>query len=147
MSRITPMPFQERHVKSLVERFRAVKNRYDALKKGAGNESDALRLADACVLLQAPTGIGKTLIACEVLSRFSAEENVLWLWFAPFAGVIDQAKRALTSQAPSLTQLDVESDRRAETRSCIFGAAASGGLFHVIQPAMRRPIPTEWRYR
>lgn len=115
MSRITPMPFQERHVKSLVERFRAVKNRYDALKKGADNESDALRLADACVLLQAPTGIGKTLIACEVLSRFSAEENVLWLWFAPFAGVIDQAKRALTSQAPSLTQLDVESDRRAET--------------------------------
>ncbi|WP_321807801.1 DEAD/DEAH box helicase [Burkholderia sp. BCC1993] len=115
MSRINPMPFQKQHIRALLSRFRALKSRYDALGKDASEvELNRLRRADACVLLQAPTGIGKTLIACELLSQFSAEERVLWLWFAPFAGVIGQAKTALTSQAPNLTQLDIESGRRAE---------------------------------
>jgi len=113
MSRISPVSFQERHIEALLERFRALKLRYEALgREASAAELNRLRHADACVLLQAPTGIGKTLIACELLSKFSVEENVLWLWFAPFAGVVDQAKAALASQAPNLAQLDIQSDRR-----------------------------------
>jgi superfamily II DNA or RNA helicase len=64
------------------------------------------------VLLQAPTGVGKTLMACEVVSRFSAEEKLLWFWFAPFTGVVAQTKATLKAQTPSLLHLDVDTDRQ-----------------------------------
>ena len=115
MSRIQPLPFQTSHVDTLVARFRAVKLNYDALG-AAPVQADLMRLRheSACVLLQAPTGIGKTLMACELMSRFSPVERVLWLWFAPFTGVLGQAKATLKRQAPNLTQLDIESDRQVE---------------------------------
>lgn len=114
MSRVAPLPFQEEHIEALLGRFRALKQRYDALgSKPKASQWDLLRKASACVMLQAPTGIGKTLMASEVLSRFSTEERVLWFWFAPFAGVIAQTKASLKVQTPNLVHLDIESDRKA----------------------------------
>jgi hypothetical protein len=115
MSRTTPLPFQERHIDGLVERFLELKRAYDAL--GAPPplvELTRLRQTGACVLLQAPTGIGKTLMACELMSRVSPADKLLWLWFAPFTGVLEQARASLKRQAPSLTQLGVDADRQAE---------------------------------
>lgn len=114
MSKSSPMPFQEQHIRVLVERFEALKHNYDAL--GANPKPEELKLlrqSSACVMLQAPTGIGKTLMACETLSRFSPKEQVVWFWFAPFSGVIAQSKSALKAQAPGLTHLDIEVDRQA----------------------------------
>lgn len=123
MSKSSPMPFQEQHIRVLVDRFLAMKRNYDALGPNApGSELELLRKSSACVMLQAPTGIGKTLMACETLSRFSPEEQVLWFWFAPFAGVIAQSKAALKAQAPGLTHLDIEADRQALKLT-------SGGIF------------------
>lgn len=115
MSRTTPLPFQERHIDGLVERFLELKRAYDALGTAPPPaELTQLRQTGACVLLQAPTGIGKTLMACELMSRVSAEDKLLWLWFAPFTGVLEQARAALKRQAPSLAQLSVDADRQSE---------------------------------
>jgi len=115
MSLVIPFPFQEDHILAVVARLRALKTQYGRL----GETPDAralkeLREHSACVMLQAPTGIGKTLIACEVMNRFSAEEPLLWFWFAPFAGLVGQAQRTLAAQASRLPQLDVEAGRRPE---------------------------------
>lgn len=115
MSRTIPMPFQERHVDVLVERFLALKNSYDALGSTPNAaELTTLRQNGACVLLQAPTGIGKTLMACEFLARFSPHDQILWFWFAPFTGVLSQSKASLKRQAPSLPLLDIDTDRQVE---------------------------------
>jgi hypothetical protein len=123
LSRTVPLQFQTRHIDVLVERFRALKHSYDLLGPDP-RPTDLMRLRHegACVLLQAPTGIGKTLMACELLSRFSPYERTLWLWFAPFTGVLSQAKAALKRQAPNLSQLDIEADRQVEKLSpgCVF---------------------------
>lgn len=115
MSRIIPMPFQERHIDGLVERFAALKASYDALGPTPDPADIArLRKNGACVLLQAPTGIGKTLMACEFMAKFSPQDRVLWFWFAPFTGVLSQSKASLKRQAPSLVQLDIDADRQVE---------------------------------
>lgn len=115
MSRIQPLLFQQNHIDVLVRRFHELRLSYDAL----GANPDPVQLAhlrrsSACVLLQAPTGIGKTLMACELMASFSPDDKVLWLWFAPFTGVLSQAKATLKAQAPSLTQLDLDADRQVE---------------------------------
>lgn len=115
MSRLTPLPFQESHCEALLARFRALQAQYQRLGANPAPKVIAeLRAQAACVLLQAPTGIGKTLIACETMSRFSQHEQILWFWFAPFAGVIEQARTAMRCQAPRLPQLDIQSGRRPE---------------------------------
>lgn len=113
MSRLNPLKFQQDHIDALLARFREVKDQFDRLGKAAAGEAKIIS-ENGGVLLQAPTGIGKTLLACELLARFSQEEQVLWFWFAPFTGVLGQARSALKTQAPSLTQLDIDSDRQVE---------------------------------
>ena len=115
MNRLIPLPFQEAHSEALLARFRSLQGQYERLGAAPAPEALAeLREQAACVLLQAPTGIGKTLIACETMSRFSQHEQILWFWFAPFAGVIEQARTAMRAQAPRLPQLDIQSSRRPE---------------------------------
>ncbi|TDN58986.1 DEAD/DEAH box helicase family protein [Paraburkholderia sp. BL10I2N1] len=112
MSRTIPMPFQDRHVNVMVDRFMVLKASYEALGPSPDMaELTRLRHDGACVLLQAPTGIGKTLMACEYMAKVSPMDRVLWFWFAPFTGVLSQAKGSLRRQAPSLVQLDIDADR------------------------------------
>lgn len=115
MSRITPMPFQEEHIGALLNRLKELQLQYSKLGPNpSGTALTQLRQQSACVMLQAPTGSGKTLVACEVMARFSQHEPMLWFWFAPFAGLIEQAEKALKRQAPRLAQLEVISGRRPE---------------------------------
>ena len=114
MSRLIPLRFQQDHIEALVARFRAVKAQYEALGTTATADDIRLVRTHGAVLMQAPTGIGKTMLACELMARFSPEDKILWLWFAPFTGVLSQARTALLAQAPSLTQLDIETDRQPD---------------------------------
>ncbi|MGO4763795.1 DEAD/DEAH box helicase [Cupriavidus sp. 2KB_3] len=120
MSRIDPLVFQERHIAAIVTRFQNVRDDYNRLTNP--QELGKLRKQSAAVMLQAPTGIGKTLIATEVVARFSALENVVWFWFAPYATLIDQAAASLQRQAPQLKILSIEHERSPDE-------LASGALF------------------
>lgn len=121
---LTLKRFQQEVVDGLVARFDAVRARYDELGAAAPEAAlDAVRHRDGAVMLQAPTGSGKTVIAIETMANVSARgERLLWFWFAPFAGVTEQARRALRMQAPQLPVLDLDSDRRLD-------ALRAGGVF------------------
>ncbi|MGQ7242088.1 DEAD/DEAH box helicase [Salinicola sp. V024] len=115
-------PFQETLCDGLVARFNNLAEQYRHLSNFSEAELKTVREQDAAVVLQAPTGSGKTAIAIEAMARFSSQEQVLWFWFAPFAGLVEQARKTLHAQAPSLRVLDLASDRRPDL-------ANEGGVF------------------
>lgn len=122
MSRIDPLVFQERHIAAIVSRFQNLRDDYNRLTNPLS--LGKLRRESAAVMLQAPTGIGKTLIATEAVSRFSELDDVLWFWFAPFATLTEQAAASLQRQAPQLKILNIEHQRTPDE-------LASGALFVV----------------
>ena len=69
------------------------------------------------VLFEAPTGTGKTLMAgnvAENLSLLSSQLDVapiLWFWFAPFAGLVEQAGRVIRTEFPALRTKNPSLDR------------------------------------
>ncbi|HQT68431.1 MAG: hypothetical protein B7Z78_11550 [Rhodospirillales bacterium 20-60-12] len=66
-----------------------------------------------CALLEAPTASGKTVMLAATAERVSAGAPVVWFWFAPFKGVIDQTVSALRAAAPALRVRDPKTDRVA----------------------------------
>lgn len=122
MSRIDPLVFQERHIAAIVSRFQSLRDDYNRLTNT--RELGKMRKHSAAVMLQAPTGIGKTLIATEVVARFSALDEVVWFWFAPYSTLIEQAAASLQRQAPQLKILNIEHQRTPDE-------LASGALFVV----------------
>lgn len=115
-------PFQEDVCAGIVARFDNVCTLYAGLSQMDAASQDAARKRDGAVVLQAPTGAGKTIIAVEALARFSKGQRVLWFWFAPFAGLVEQSRGVIAAHAPSLRLLDLDSDRR-------LGAVDNGGVF------------------
>lgn len=114
--------FQETVCAGIVARFGNVAKLYRLIDRADEAQRQTVRHRDGAVVLQAPTGSGKTFLAVEAISRFSREERVLWFWFAPFAGLIEQARNSLGRQAPQLTLHDLQSDRRLD-------AVIGGGVF------------------
>ena len=115
--------FQQVVCDGILQRYAAVRRNYDALPADAAPSGhERIRQRDSAVVLWAPTGSGKTLMATEILSRFHADEAVLWFWFAPFAGLVEPAQLTLRAQAPALSLLDLDSDRRLD-------AVRAGGVF------------------
>jgi hypothetical protein len=113
-------PFQQDVCDGILARFAQVARRYDEVgSDGAESAREQVRRSDGTVMFQAPTGSGKTLIAVEAVARISASgsgmgDRLLWFWFAPFAGVVEQARRTLREQAPQLPLLDLAADRRLD---------------------------------
>lgn len=116
-------PFQEEAHDGLLARFLEAKRQYDylgATPKAA--DVDVIRKCTGARLLQAPTGSGKTLIATRVVASLSENDRILWFWFAPFSGVIEQTIKTLQAQTPTLPILELTRDRRVE-------ALRPGGVF------------------
>jgi hypothetical protein len=81
----------------------------------------------ACLLLEAPTGAGKTLMAGAIAEGFSRADHprnarVVWFWFTPFANLVEQTRGALKRDFSGLRLRDLSSDRIAH-------ACASGDVF------------------
>ena len=109
---ITPKPFQQTYIDNVLDLFRSAKGYYDALP--SPNEKRRVFSYNGAVLMKAPTGAGKTIIAGSVAEKFSAEEKVVWFWFAPFKGLVGQAAMSLRDHHPGLTVRDLATDRRAD---------------------------------
>lgn len=119
---LTLKPFQEEICAGIVARFDTLRAQYDVLRGADPAALATVRRNDGAVVLQAPTGAGKTLIAVEALRRFATTDKVLWFWFAPFAGLVEQSRLAIEANAPSLRLFDLATDRRPE-------AVLGGGMF------------------
>jgi superfamily II DNA or RNA helicase len=108
---ITPKPFQQTYIGNVLGLFRAAKSLYDEV--ASDYERRRVFAYNGACLLKAPTGAGKTLIAGTVAEEFSQEENLVWLWFAPFKGLVGQAAMSLRDHHPGLRVRDLSTDRRA----------------------------------
>ena len=92
--------------------------RYANAQLDGASDPDSRRAASAhngCVLIQAPTGAGKTLIAGLVAEEFAKETNIVWLWFTPFAGLVEQARISIKNHFQGLRVRDIGCDRVAHS--------------------------------
>ncbi|GAA5484184.1 DEAD/DEAH box helicase [Haloferula sargassicola] len=113
---IAPKPFQQPYIANILDLFRAAKGYYDEAI-GPADQRRAFSYNGA-VLLKAPTGAGKTIMAGTVAEKFATEEKVVWFWFAPFKGLVGQAGMSLRDHHPGLRVRDLASDRQTNgTRS------------------------------
>lgn len=108
---ITPKPFQQTYIGNVLTLFRGAKSHLDEVT--SDSERRRVFAYNGACLLKAPTGAGKTLIAGTVAEQFSKEEKLVWLWFAPFKGLVGQAGMSLRDHHPGLRVRDLTTDRRA----------------------------------
>ncbi|WP_232700236.1 DEAD/DEAH box helicase [Brevibacillus daliensis] len=66
------------------------------------------------LLFEAPTGTGKTFMAGKTIEQISRNFKVIWLWFAPYTGLTEQAAQVIRTQFRFLRDKDISSDRTIE---------------------------------
>lgn len=112
MSKKTLRPFQNLAVDSGMDVFMAARELLDA----AGGDAAGRRMAvneNGYLLIEAPTGAGKTLIAGTLVEKFSKTEDVVWFWFAPFKGVTAQTENFIKEEFSGLRIRSLSDDRQA----------------------------------
>ena len=97
MAIITLKSFQQEAVDSAVALFDAMRKVLDAAGIDEAGRATAIH-DNGYLLIEAPTGSGKTLMAGNIVERVSSVDNVVWFWFAPFKGVVDQSAAFLREQ-------------------------------------------------
>jgi superfamily II DNA or RNA helicase len=78
----------------------------------------------SAVLLEAPTGIGKTFIAIQAINEFSSGKRTVWFWFSPWSHLCDQTAVVLKEEALNLRVADLSVERNA--------AALSGSIVYSL---------------
>jgi hypothetical protein len=117
-------PFQQTVREGINARLDNVRDLYARIQADTPARIDQARRNDGAVVLQAPTGAGKTLVAVEAMREASRAERILWFWFAPFTGLVEQSRQVIAAQAPELPLLDLQADRQLES-------VRGGGVFVV----------------
>ena len=102
-----------RYQTNAVEALTGVVAKVARLHDAAPDRRNQIALKQGVTLLQSPTGSGKTLVLGRVLEglRGALSRPTVWLWFAPYTGLVTQTRDALTEQAGSLRLRDVSVDR------------------------------------
>ncbi|NWA85070.1 DEAD/DEAH box helicase family protein [Pseudomonas sp. D2002] len=114
MSAPAPKGYQREAVSNALEIFRYAENQ---LRQTDDVASKAAATAfNGCLLLEAPTGSGKTLMAGMIAEAFAAPDResnaqIVWFWFTPFSGLVEQAKGAIKSTFSGLRVRDLQGDR------------------------------------
>ena len=141
--RVSLAKYQLNAVDAMAETLRTVSALHDREPEHRTRISRELGV----ILLQAPTGSGKTLMLGRALEavRGQLSAKTVWFWFAPYAGLVTQTRSALTAQCGALRQRDVYADREAS-------AARDGDVFvqtwasvAVVKKESRRSAPTRRR--
>jgi len=122
---VAPKGYQTDAVENALDIFRYAEKQLQQV-----DDIDSQRAISAyngCVLLEAPTGAGKTLMAGLIAESFARPDHrdnakIVWFWFTPFAGLVEQAKSALKTEFNGLKIRDLACDRKAYT-------ASSGDVF------------------
>ncbi|RYF51566.1 MAG: DEAD/DEAH box helicase, partial [Cytophagaceae bacterium] len=72
-----------------------------------------IALKSGSMLLQAPTGSGKTLMLGRALERIVGRlpMKCVWFWFSPYSGLVDQTRSNLSEQCPGLRLRNISTDR------------------------------------
>jgi type III restriction enzyme len=83
-------------------------------KPNATANQAAIKAEFGSLLFEAPTGCGKTLMACETVDQVSRTHDIVWLWFAPFSGVVGQTIDVIRDEYPSLSPHNLADDRHGE---------------------------------
>jgi len=112
MSIKTYKPFQQLTIDSGLAMFRQTCMQLDAAAGDPAGRAQAIN-HNGYLLLEAPTGAGKTLMAGGIVEGFSAEEDVVWFWFAPFKGVVGQTAGFLRGQFAGIRVRELQDDRAA----------------------------------
>lgn len=110
MAIITLKPFQQNAVDSAVAVFDHMRAVLDTAGLDEQNRATAIH-DNGYLLIEAPTGSGKTLMAGNIVERVSATDRVVWFWFAPFKGVVDQSAAFLREQFQGLRLRTMTEDR------------------------------------
>ncbi|PZN72293.1 MAG: DNA/RNA helicase [Candidatus Methylumidiphilus alinenensis] len=116
MSVIIPKQYQKEAVNQVLYIFRHTESQLQQVQ-----DEDSQRTATAFngnVLLEAPTGAGKTLMAGLIAETFSRPDHrhnakIVWLWFTPFANLVEQAKGSLKADFTGLRVRDLACERIA----------------------------------
>jgi len=115
MSAPAPKGYQREAVVNALEIFRYAESQF---RQAVDDASRAAATAfNGCLLLEAPTGSGKTLMAGMIAETFAAPDRdsnaqIVWFWFTPFATLVEQAKGAIKSTFVGLRVRDLQGDRK-----------------------------------
>ena len=104
--------FQQEAIDSAVRLFEYARDTLNAAGADGPGRATAIH-GNGYLLIEAPTGAGKTLIAGRVLERMVKVDRVVWFWFAPFRGVVDQSAAFLREQAQGVRVRTLAEDRGA----------------------------------
>lgn len=108
---IQPELYQQAAVDNVLSIFRYAEAQ---LVEAVDDESRRNAVAhNGSVLIQAPTGAGKTLMAGMVAERSAKDTKIVWFWFTPFAGLVEQARAAMRGQFQGLRIRDIQADQLA----------------------------------
>ena len=108
---VSPSRYQKDAKDNTLSIFRYALQQIEAAPDEANRKQAAAY--NGCALIQAPTGSGKTMMAGMIAEEFSREAKIVWFWFTPFAGLVDQASVALKKQFAGLRVRDIQGDRLA----------------------------------
>jgi superfamily II DNA or RNA helicase len=113
MSQTFLKAYQERAVASGVTVFAACQEQLAVAGADAAQRA-AVIAHNGTLLLEAPTGAGKTLVAGSIAETVSGRDEVVWFWFAPFAGLVEQTRAHLRHQFRGLGPRDLATDRHSQ---------------------------------
>lgn len=125
MSTPSTKRYQSEAVENILEIFRYAEEQLQAANDSASRA--AATAYNGCALLEAPTGSGKTLMAGLIAEAFSRVEHphnakVVWFWFTPFAGLVEQSKSVFKEHFSGLRVRDLLFER-------VTASARSGDVF------------------
>lgn len=111
----SPKGYQREAVANALEIFRYAESQLRQADDDASRK--AATAFNGCLLLEAPTGSGKTLMAGMIAEAFAAPDRdsnprIVWFWFTPFSGLVEQAKGAIKSTFVGLRIRDLQGDRK-----------------------------------